>query len=92
MKDRLNLSIDAELIQHAKEEAERRGTSVSRMVEGFFASLDESRAETTVPADYRPSDRIRSLRRTLRSSEEPPSDAPSWDEERLVEELQRKHR
>ena len=92
MKDRLNLSIDADLVQHAKEEAERRGTSVSRMVEGFFASLDASRSESPVPEDDRPSDRIRSLRASLRSSEEIPSDAPSWDEERLVEELQRKHR
>lgn len=91
MKESLNLSIDAELIQRAKAEANRRGTSVSRMVEGFFASLESSASDSAVPDDYRPSDRIRSLRTALCSPEESSPDDPSWDEERLVEELKRKH-
>jgi hypothetical protein len=91
MKEPLNLSIDAELIQRAKTEAERRGTSVSQMVEGFFASLESSESDSAVPDEYRPSDRIRSLRASLRSPEDSPPNDPSWDEDRLVEELKRKH-
>lgn len=90
MKTSLNLSIDEDLVQRAKDEAERQGTSVSRMVEAFFASLD-AHTESSVPDDYTPSQRIRSLRSSLQSPDRTPQDAPEWDEERLIEELQRKH-
>lgn len=91
MKKSLNLSIDEDLIRRAKREAKKRGTSVSQMVGAFFASLDTSQPGAGVPENYTPSRRIR----TLRSSVQPPDpsvpNAPSWDEERLIEELQRKH-
>lgn len=92
MKKSLNLSIDEDLVQHAKAEAERRGTSVSRMVEAFFASLGSSPpSDSSVPEDYVPSERIRSLRSSLRSPEQKLPDTPAWDEDRLIEEIQRKH-
>lgn len=91
MKKSLNLSIDEDLVQRAKDEAERRGTSVSRMVEVFFASFDPSPSESNVPEEYTPSERIRSLRSSLQSPDRTYSDAPDWDEERLIEEIQRKH-
>lgn len=91
MKQSLNLSIDEDLIQHAKAEAERRGTSVSQMVEAFFASLRSSPSDSNVPEDYVPSERIRSLRSSLRSPVGTRPDSPAWDEERLIEEIQRKH-
>ncbi len=90
MKKSLNLSIDKDLVQRAKDEAERRGTSVSRMVEAFFASLN-SHSESSVPDDYTPSQRIRALRSSLQSPERTYPDFPDWDEERLIEEIQQKH-
>ena len=91
MKKSLNLSIDEDLVQRAKEEADRRGTSVSRMVETFFASLDVSDSDSNVPDDYVPSKRIRTLRSSLQFPDRIPPSDPSWDEDRLIEEIERKH-
>lgn len=92
MKKSLNLSIEEDLIQRAKQEAERRGTSVSQMVGAFFASLDTETSERRVPDDYTPSERIRALRSSVQAPDRSVPDDPSWDEERLVEILQEKHR
>lgn len=92
MKKSLNLSIDEDLIQRAKREAEKRGTSVSQMVGAFFASLDTEESESHVPEDYTPSKRIRTLRSSVQAPNRSVPDDPSWDDERLVEILQEKHR
>lgn len=91
MKKSLNLSIDEDLVQQAKTEADRRGTSVSRMVETFFASFNASEPDSNVPEDYVPSERIRALRSSLQSPDRLLPNSPSWDEERLIEEIERKH-
>lgn len=41
MKTKLTLSIDPEVIARAKEEAQRRGTSVSDMVETYLAVVSK---------------------------------------------------
>jgi hypothetical protein len=41
MKTKLTLSIDPEVIARAKEEAQRRGTSVSDMVETYLAAVSK---------------------------------------------------
>lgn len=51
MKTKLTLSIDPEVIARAKEEAQRRGTSVSDMVETYLAVVskpDESKQEMRI--------------------------------------------
>ena len=45
MMTKLTLRVDAELVKRAKEEAARRGKSVSQMVAEYFRSLD--REEST---------------------------------------------
>ena len=40
MHTKLTLRLDEQLIERAKDEAERRGKSVSQMVAEFFSSLD----------------------------------------------------
>lgn len=42
MKTKLTLSIDPEVIARAKEEAQRRGTSVSDMVETYLAVVSKT--------------------------------------------------
>lgn len=91
MKKSLNLSIDEDLIERAKNEAAKRGTSVSKMVENFFASLETPQSEASIPEEYSPSSRIRALRSSLRTPNSHRPDALSWDEDRLTEEIQRKH-
>jgi hypothetical protein len=92
MKKSLNLSIEEDLIQRAKQEAERRGTSVSQMVGTFFATLETGESRSSVPEDYTPSERIRTLRSSTHTPDSSVPEDPSWDEERLVEILQEKHR
>lgn len=42
--EKLTLRLEGELIERAKRTAEERGTSVSRMVAGFFESIEDPRA------------------------------------------------
>lgn len=42
--EKLTLRLEGELIDRAKRTAEERGTSVSKMVAGFFESIEEPRA------------------------------------------------
>ncbi|HEY3571830.1 MAG TPA: DUF6364 family protein [Thermoanaerobaculia bacterium] len=39
MNSKLTLKLDSEVIERAKDFAERRGVSLSRMVEGYFIGL-----------------------------------------------------
>ena len=41
MDSKLTLKLDSDVIERAKDYAERRGVSLSRMVEGFFIGLTQ---------------------------------------------------
>ncbi|MBW8875666.1 MAG: hypothetical protein JF614_11945 [Acidobacteria bacterium] len=50
MNTKLTLKLDEDVIEKAKAYAERRGTSLSRIVEGYFAGLtQEEQAERRPP-------------------------------------------
>ena len=49
MKNKLTLRLDSSLINRAKKHAERRGTSVSKMVADYFSIIDEKENSITNP-------------------------------------------
>lgn len=49
MKNKLTLRLDSSLINRAKKHAERRGTSVSKMVADYFSIIDEKENSITTP-------------------------------------------
>jgi hypothetical protein len=46
---KLTLSVNPEIVRRAKRYAERRGTSVSRIVEEYLAAVTEAPAEEDLP-------------------------------------------
>lgn len=50
-RKKLTLSVEERLTRRAKAIAERRGTSVSRLVETFFTSLEQGSREEGQPLD-----------------------------------------
>jgi uncharacterized protein DUF6364 len=50
MNTKLTLKLDEEVVERAKVYAERRGTSLSRMVEGYFAGLTHEKQGAKRPA------------------------------------------
>lgn len=59
MKTKLTLSIDPEVVARAKEEAQRRGTSVSDMVEVYLSVVSKPESNTE---DEQFSPRIQALK------------------------------
>jgi hypothetical protein len=49
MSSKLTLSVDEKVARQAKRYARRKGTSVSRMVEGFLEAVTDPRAEPKPP-------------------------------------------
>jgi len=49
MNTKLTLKLDEEVVDRAKVYAERRGTSLSRIVEGFFAGLTNEKQGAKKP-------------------------------------------
>lgn len=81
--EKLTLRLEEELIDRAKRIARERGTSVSRMVAGFFESIEGPRSED---------DRRRGeLTRRLRGSIRPEGGSPGDAEEDYLRHLERKH-
>jgi hypothetical protein len=50
MNTKLTLKLDEGVVERAKAYAERRGTSLSRMVEGYFAGLTHEQQGAKRPA------------------------------------------
>lgn len=80
---KLTLRLEEELIDRAKRAALERGTSVSKMVAGFFESIEEGRAEGR---GSEAGEITRRLRGSIR-----PRDGESADEEDYRRHLERKH-
>jgi len=80
--EKLTLRLEAELIVRAKRIARERGTSVSRMVAGFFESI-----EATRPEDQRHGEITRRLRGSIR----PEGGVPGNGEEEYLRYLERKY-
>ena len=80
---KLTLRLEEELIEGAKRVARERGTSVSKMVAGFFQSIEDRRPE-------RRDGDIGEITRRLRGAIKP-EDGRSADEEDYRRHLERKH-
>lgn len=100
-RKKLTLSVEKRLTEQAKEIAERRGTSVSRLVETFFTALGEEGEETgEQPTERRAherdggeelSDWARRWRGAFAEEGETYPDDPNWGEDLVREELEKKH-
>lgn len=80
--EKLTLRLEEDLILRAKRVARERGTSVSRMVAGFFESIEEVRPEAR---------RHGEITRRLRGSIKPNEGDSQRDEEDYLSHLERKH-
>ena len=80
--EKLTLRLEEELIVRAKRVARERGTSVSRMVAGYFESIEDRR-----PEDRRHGE----ITRRLRGSIKPDGDDTRMDEVDYLRHLERKH-
>lgn len=114
-RKKLTLSVEERLTRRAKSIAKKRDTSVSRLVETFFTTLEEDeelsdaeqlgaddahgkwqekRPEEPGEAssrDYKPSGWARRWRGAFAEEGTTYPDDPSWEEEMLLEEIERKH-
>ena len=98
-RKKLTLSVRERLTKRAKEIAEKRGTSVSRLVETFFTALEEEEKDPEQPAEGHPSESdeeafsewARRWRGAFAEEGETYPDDPNWEEDRLREELEKKH-
>ena len=80
--EKLTLRLEEDLIVRAKRVARERGTSVSRMVAGFFESIE----------DTHPKDRLHGeITHRLRGSIKPSEGGPRNGEEDYLRHLERKH-
>lgn len=79
--EKLTLRLEEDLIVRAKRVAGERGTSVSRMVAGFFESIENPRS-----GDGEHGEITRRLRGSIR-----PKDGASAEEEDYRRHLERKH-
>lgn len=99
-RKKLTLSVEERLTKRAKAIAEKRGTSVSRLVETFFTALNESAGEgdeRRVREDVgesrdQPSEWATRWRGAFAEEDKTYPDDPAWDEEVLAEEIEKKHR
>ncbi len=48
MKSRLNITVDAEILNNAKRYADRKKISLSELIEQYFKSLTSSRRKTII--------------------------------------------
>ena len=98
-KKKLTLSVDEHLSDRAKALARERGTSVSRLVEAFFATLDasdEPNAPTDpeggpAPAEAPLSNWARRWRGAFAEQGGTDPDDSAWEERILAEEIADKH-
>jgi hypothetical protein len=110
-RKKLTLSVEERLTRRAKAIAKERGTSVSHLVETFFAVLEQEGGDTfeveqahkrweaepsedsddSSTADYEPSDWARQWRGAFAEDGETYPDDPSWEQEVLAEEIEKKH-
>lgn len=110
-RKKLTLSVEERLIRRANAVAQKRGTSVSRLVETFFTALEQEEgdavedehpqrreAETTPDGsedsstvDDEPSDWARRWRGAFAEEGETYPDDPSWEEQVIAEEIEKKH-
>ncbi len=114
-RKKLTLSVEERLTRRAKSIAKKRGTSVSRLVETFFTTLEEGgdlsdaeqlgtddaygkwqedrpeEAGEASSGDYKPSEWARRWRGAFAEEGTIYPDDPSWEEEMLSEEIERKH-
>lgn len=102
-KKKLTLSVEERLSERAKAVAEKRGTSVSRLVETFFSALDDH-LEAGEPAEPETdesktgsveacelSDWARQWRGAFREPGRSYPDDPGWEKRVLAEEVEVKH-
>ncbi len=82
MQSKLTLRLDDELIREAKEVAQRRGTSLSQLVAGYFRALTQRPGDA--PEDEPLPPLTQALLGTLRDTEA--------EEEDYYTHLERKHR
>lgn len=88
---KLTLRLEGELIDLAKRAARKRGTSVSKMVAGFFESIEDPRAGGR-GQDSELGEITRRLRGSIKSkAEESDRDKGPVDEEDYRRYLERKH-
>ncbi|MEF8938241.1 MAG: DUF6364 family protein [Salinivenus sp.] len=100
-RKKLTLSVQERLTKRAKKIAEKRGTSVSRLVETFFTALEEEEKqhdpEQPAEGPLSESDEeefsewARRWRGAFAEEGETYPDDPSWEEDRLREEIEKKH-
>jgi hypothetical protein len=102
-RKKLTLSVEERLTRRAKAIAEERGTSVSRLVELFFTSLDReadvhegenggaSSDEPERSADPEPSEWARRWRGAFAPDGQSYPDDPAWEEDLLTQEIEDKH-
>lgn len=101
-RKKLTLSVQERLTKRAKEIAKKRGTSVSRLVETFFTALgeEEKQRDPEQPAEGHLSESddeeefsewARRWRGAFAEEGETYPDDPSWEEDLLREELEKKH-
>ena len=82
--EKLTLRLEEELIERAKRAARERGTSVSKMVAGFFESIEDPRAGAR---GGEPGEITRRLRGSIKRKD----GGPSADEEDYRRYLELKH-
>ena len=80
--EKLTLRIEGDLIEKAKRVAKERNTSVSRMVAGFFDSLESTRSTNR---------RHGPITSRLRGSLKPEEGRPQADSEDYLRYLEEKH-
>ncbi|MDD3967045.1 MAG: DUF6364 family protein [Candidatus Neomarinimicrobiota bacterium] len=79
MQTKLTLRMDEELIKSAKDFAERKGKSLSRMVADYFSRLNRQETHPAAPPPH-----VRALSGALKGS--------ALDEEDYKAHLEKKHR
>jgi hypothetical protein len=101
-RKKLTLSVEKRLTERAKEIAERRGTSVSRLVETFFTALEKEVGETGTEKSVEEqaherdgeeefSDWARQWRGAFAEEGETYPDDPSWEKDVIAEQIDEKH-
>lgn len=80
--EKLTLRMEKDLIEKAKRVAKERDTSVSKMLAGFFDSLERTRSTDR---------RHRSITSRLRGSLKPEEGRPQYGEEDYLRYLEEKH-
>lgn len=90
--EKLTLRLEGELIDRAKRTAEERGTSVSKMVAGFFESIEDPQA---TQEDSELGEITRRLRGSIKSTKhtdgQDEQDGRSADEQSYRRYLERKY-